>query len=70
MGQSQSKDELLHQQVSYGNVEGIKALHSQGAGLEVSYQTILANLCVYAHLIYLRVGFFFVYRVFLIAFIF
>lgn len=34
MGQSQSKDELLHQQVSYGNVEGIKALHSQGAGLE------------------------------------
>ncbi|XP_051129350.1 putative E3 ubiquitin-protein ligase XBAT35 [Andrographis paniculata] len=34
MGQQQSKDELLYQQVSYGNVEGIKALRSQGAGLE------------------------------------
>ncbi|KAL0392717.1 UNVERIFIED_CONTAM: putative E3 ubiquitin-protein ligase XBAT35 [Sesamum radiatum] len=34
MGQQQSKDELLYQQVNYGNVEGIKALRSQGAGLE------------------------------------
>ncbi|KAI3459518.1 hypothetical protein Pfo_016181 [Paulownia fortunei] len=34
MGQQQSKDELLYQQVDYGNVEGIKALRSQGAGLE------------------------------------
>lgn len=36
MGVSQSKDELLYQQVGYGNVEGIRALRSQGAGLEVS----------------------------------
>lgn len=35
MGQQQSKDELLHQQVVYGNVEGIKALVREGAGLEV-----------------------------------
>ncbi|KAL6522757.1 hypothetical protein OROHE_016604 [Orobanche hederae] len=34
MGQQQSKDELLHQQVNYGNVEGIKTLRSEGAGLE------------------------------------
>lgn len=34
MGQQQSKDELLYQQVSYGNTEGIKALHRDGAGLE------------------------------------
>ena len=35
MGQGQSKDELLYQQVSYGNAEGIKTLHREGAGLEV-----------------------------------
>ncbi|XP_031271051.1 putative E3 ubiquitin-protein ligase XBAT34 isoform X2 [Pistacia vera] len=34
MGQQQSKDELLYQQVNYGNVEGIKALARDGAGLE------------------------------------
>ncbi|XP_060181672.1 putative E3 ubiquitin-protein ligase XBAT35 isoform X1 [Lycium barbarum] len=34
MGQQQSKDELLYQQVNYGNVQGIKSLHSEGAGLE------------------------------------
>ncbi|CAA0817420.1 Putative E3 ubiquitin-protein ligase XBAT35 [Striga hermonthica] len=34
MGQQQSKDEMLYQQVSYGNVEGIKALRREGAGLE------------------------------------
>ncbi|XP_052189291.1 putative E3 ubiquitin-protein ligase XBAT35 isoform X2 [Diospyros lotus] len=34
MGQQQSKDELLYQQVSYGNVEGIKNLRKDGAGLE------------------------------------
>ncbi|KAG8376011.1 hypothetical protein BUALT_Bualt09G0018600 [Buddleja alternifolia] len=34
MGLQQSKDELLYQQVKYGNVEGIKALRTQGAGLE------------------------------------
>ncbi|KAF7146583.1 hypothetical protein RHSIM_Rhsim04G0180500 [Rhododendron simsii] len=34
MGQQQSREELLYQQVSYGNVEGIKALRAQGAGLE------------------------------------
>ncbi|KAI4342671.1 hypothetical protein MLD38_027264 [Melastoma candidum] len=34
MGQQQSKDELLYQQVNYGNVEGIKALHRDGASLE------------------------------------
>ncbi|CAL9086339.1 unnamed protein product [Musa textilis] len=34
MGLQQSKEELLYQQVNYGNIEGIKALRSQGAGLE------------------------------------
>ncbi|XVF28596.1 hypothetical protein REPUB_Repub15cG0043400 [Reevesia pubescens] len=34
MGQQQSKDELLYDQVSYGNTEGIKALRREGAGLE------------------------------------
>ena len=34
MGLQQSKDELLYQQVSYGNIEGIKALCREGAGLE------------------------------------
>ncbi|XP_057476162.1 putative E3 ubiquitin-protein ligase XBAT35 [Actinidia eriantha] len=34
MGQHQSKDELLYQQVNNGNVEGIKALRSEGASLE------------------------------------
>ncbi|KAF3456772.1 hypothetical protein FNV43_RR01426 [Rhamnella rubrinervis] len=34
MGQQQSKDELLYQQVSYGNTEGIKALCRDGARLE------------------------------------
>ena len=35
MGLQQSKDELVYQQVSYGNAEGIKALCREGAGLEV-----------------------------------
>ncbi|KAK9991802.1 hypothetical protein SO802_026787 [Lithocarpus litseifolius] len=34
MGQQQSKDELLYQQVSYGNAKGIKSLRREGAGLE------------------------------------
>ncbi|KAI3692776.1 hypothetical protein L6452_32599 [Arctium lappa] len=34
MGLQQSTDELLYQQVSYGTTEGIKSLHSEGAGLE------------------------------------
>ncbi|KAK1362565.1 E3 ubiquitin-protein ligase XBOS34 [Heracleum sosnowskyi] len=34
MGQQSSKDELLYQQVNSGNIEGIKALHHDGAGLE------------------------------------
>ncbi|KAI3469781.1 hypothetical protein Pfo_026444 [Paulownia fortunei] len=34
MGQRQSKDELLYQQVNYGNIDGIKALRREGAGLE------------------------------------
>ncbi|KAF2313988.1 hypothetical protein GH714_021355 [Hevea brasiliensis] len=34
MGQQQSKDELLYQQVNCGNTEGIKALCKEGAGLE------------------------------------
>ncbi|XWS53808.1 hypothetical protein CRYUN_Cryun10bG0031900 [Craigia yunnanensis] len=34
MGQQQSKDELLYNQVNYGNAEGIKALCREGAGLE------------------------------------
>ncbi|KAB2599840.1 E3 ubiquitin-protein ligase XBAT35 [Pyrus ussuriensis x Pyrus communis] len=34
MGQQQSKDELVYLQVSHGNIEGIKALCRDGAGLE------------------------------------
>ncbi|CAN4120534.1 unnamed protein product [Withania somnifera] len=34
MGQQQSKAELLYEQVNYGNVEGIKSLQREGAGLE------------------------------------
>ncbi|KAH6809024.1 hypothetical protein C2S51_026807 [Perilla frutescens var. frutescens] len=34
MGQKQSKDELLYQQANCGNIEGIKALRTDGAGLE------------------------------------
>ncbi|XP_043693531.1 probable E3 ubiquitin-protein ligase XBOS34 isoform X2 [Telopea speciosissima] len=34
MGQHQSKEELLYQQVNYGNIEGIKSLRREGAGLE------------------------------------
>ncbi|CAH8384274.1 unnamed protein product [Eruca vesicaria subsp. sativa] len=34
MGQQQSKGELLYQQVSYGNSEGILSLHREGADLE------------------------------------
>lgn len=36
MGQQQSKDEMLYQQVNDGNTEGIKVLHRDGAGLEVN----------------------------------
>lgn len=45
MGAQQSKEELLYQQVNYGNIEGIRALRSQGAGLEVSH-TIIHVECV------------------------
>ncbi|CAF2153294.1 unnamed protein product [Brassica napus] len=34
MGQQQSKGELLFEQVSYGNSEGIQSLHREGADLE------------------------------------
>ncbi|XP_042503923.1 putative E3 ubiquitin-protein ligase XBAT35 [Macadamia integrifolia] len=34
MGQHQSKGELLYQEVNHGNIEGIKALRREGAGLE------------------------------------
>ncbi|KAL9240302.1 hypothetical protein vseg_014540 [Gypsophila vaccaria] len=34
MGQQQSKDELLYNEVCCGNVDAIKSLHSQGARLE------------------------------------
>ncbi|KAI4318038.1 hypothetical protein L6164_025848 [Bauhinia variegata] len=34
MGQQQSRGELVYQQVSYGNAEGIKVLHREGASLE------------------------------------
>lgn len=34
MGLQQSKEELLYQQVNYGNVDGIRTLRGQGAGLE------------------------------------
>lgn len=36
MGAHQSKEELVYQQVNYGNIEGIKSLRREGAGLEVS----------------------------------
>ncbi|CAL1406653.1 unnamed protein product [Linum trigynum] len=35
MGQNQSKYELVYQQVSYGNAEGIKTLCREGTSLEV-----------------------------------
>jgi len=34
MGLQQSKEELLYQQVNYGNADGIRTLRAQGAGLE------------------------------------
>ncbi|XXG61992.1 hypothetical protein AAC387_Pa05g0456 [Persea americana] len=34
MGQQQSKEELIYQQVNYGNIEGIKVLRREGGGLE------------------------------------
>ncbi|CAM0946540.1 unnamed protein product [Alopecurus aequalis] len=34
MGLQQSKEELLYQQVNYGNIEGIRTLKAQGAGVE------------------------------------
>ncbi|XP_017226299.1 putative E3 ubiquitin-protein ligase XBAT35 isoform X2 [Daucus carota subsp. sativus] len=34
MGQQPSKDELLYQQVNSGNIEGVRALRNDGAGLE------------------------------------
>ncbi|XP_020584919.1 probable E3 ubiquitin-protein ligase XBOS34 [Phalaenopsis equestris] len=34
MGVNQSKEELLYQQVNFGNIEGVKALHREGARLE------------------------------------
>ncbi|XP_009789557.1 putative E3 ubiquitin-protein ligase XBAT35 isoform X2 [Nicotiana tabacum] len=34
MGQQQSKEELLYQQVIEGNIEAIKAIHNNGASLE------------------------------------
>jgi hypothetical protein len=36
MGLQQSKEELLYQQVNYGNIEGIRTLKAQGAGVEAS----------------------------------
>lgn len=36
MGAHQSKEELVYQHVNYGNIEGIKSLRREGAGLEVS----------------------------------
>ncbi|XP_027935721.1 putative E3 ubiquitin-protein ligase XBAT35 [Vigna unguiculata] len=53
MGQGQSKDELLYQQVSYGNTEGIKSLHREGAGLEwrdKDAKTPLIVACMNPHL--------------------
>lgn len=43
--QSQSKDELLYDQVNYGNVEGIKALRREGAGLEVYDHKFFSIFC-------------------------
>jgi hypothetical protein len=40
MGLQQSKEELLYQQVNYGNVEGIRTLRAQGAGLEVQDENL------------------------------
>lgn len=39
MGQQQSKDELLYNQVNYGNTEGIKGLRRDGASLEVIFSS-------------------------------
>lgn len=47
MGLQQSKEELLYQQVNYGNVDGIRTLRGQGAGLEVSRSARMANLLLF-----------------------
>lgn len=49
MGQRQSKDELLYQQVSYGNAEGIKSLRREGAGLEVILLLLFVNHYIHPH---------------------
>ena len=41
MGQQQSKGELLFEQVSYGNSEGIQSLHREGADLEVQFHWLI-----------------------------
>jgi len=41
MGQKNSKDELVYQQVLEGSIEGIKALRRDGASLEVCLSTFL-----------------------------
>ncbi|KAF9605655.1 hypothetical protein IFM89_017998 [Coptis chinensis] len=55
MGLSQSKDELLYQQVNYGNAEGIKALCREGARLEwidKEGKTPLIAACLNAELLH------------------
>lgn len=49
MGQQQSKDELLFEQVNYGNTEGIKQLRRDGAGLEVSNRFIAFSFSAQFH---------------------
>lgn len=47
MGQQPSKDELVYQRASNGDVEGIKALSAEGAGLEViEFWNSVLNLLV------------------------
>lgn len=41
--QSQTKDEILFQEVSNNNVEGIKSLCREGAGLEVFLLSLLPS---------------------------
>ncbi|KAK6929768.1 Ankyrin repeat, partial [Dillenia turbinata] len=54
MGAQHSKDKLLYQQVSYGNIEGIKALRREGACLESvdrDGRTPLILACMYPELL-------------------
>lgn len=46
MGQQQSKEELLYENVLNGNIEAVKSLWSEGAGLEVFLSSISVSKAI------------------------